>query len=131
MSQFQLADVTLEVNDDNMGYEPNTLIVDDGISATTVRAASTGGGSVELIFGQDVADSISEVEFELPTTERNIELVRAMQQNVGGNTVALSSNRTGSSFSSTITQATVTNKPKYELTIDGTIKVEMKGNPAV
>lgn len=131
MGQFQLADVTLEVNDDNLAYEPDTLVADDGIGETTVRAASTGGGGVELIFGTDVKTSISEVEFELATTDKHISLVRGWQGNVGGNTVALSSNRAGQSFSLTITQATVTNKPKFELNIDGTIKVTLMGNPAV
>ena len=128
---FQLSDVTLEVNDDTVAYEPNTLDYDEGKGETRVRAASTGGGGTELIFGQDVAEAISMVKFELPSTISNVELVRDWQENIGGNVILLSSQKAGVSFTRTVTQATVTNSPRLELNVDGTISVEMKGNPAV
>lgn len=131
MGSFQLADMAVEVNDEIVYYEPNTLSYTEGFGETTVRAASTGGGGTELIFARDVSNAKSMVKFELPTTPENIELVRSWQIDVGANVVGLSGSNGTQKVTRTLTQATVVNDPEINISADGTIEVEFEGNSVV
>ncbi len=131
MASPQLSDVAVEVNDDTIGVEPGTVSYTEGFGEAKVRAASTGGGGTELIFGRDIAEAISMVKFEMPATIPNVELLRGWQASIGVNTVQLSASFGGQSFTRTLTEGTVTNNPEVEIGPESTIEVEFKGNPVV
>lgn len=128
---LQLSAVAVEVNDEPVAIEPGTLSFDEGFGEALVRAASTGGEGTELIFGRDVSNAMSMIKFEIPTTIPNTELSRAWQAGLGANTVQISANFGGQSFSRTMTQASVVNNPEANVGPEGTIEIEFKGNPVV
>lgn len=128
---LQLSAVAVEVNDEPSAIEPGTLSFTEGFGEALVRAASTGGEGTELIFGRDVSNAMSMIKFELPATIPNVDLVRSWQAGLGANTVQLSANFGGKSFSRTMTQASVVNDPEVNVGPEGTIEIEFKGNPVV
>ncbi len=128
---LQLSDVTIEVNDEPVGIEPNSLSWTEGFGAAMVRAASTGGGGTELILGRDISEAMSTVKFEIATTIENAELVRGWIANLGGIAIEISASFGGKKLTRTLSQGSVTNVPEFNAASDGTIEVEFTGNPLV
>jgi len=128
---LQLSAIAVEVNDEPWAIEPGTCAFTEGFGAALVRAASTGGEGTELIFARDISEAMSMIKFEVPATIANVERVRAVTAGLGVNTVQLSANFGGRSFSRTMTQGSVVNNPEVNIGPEGTIELEFKGNPVV
>lgn len=126
---LQLSDVTVEVNDDTVGVEVGSVSYTEGFGEAKVRAVSTGGGGKQLIFGRDLSEALSMIKFEIPATIPNVAKLRTWSVSLGGLSVNLSASFGGESFTRAMTQGSVTNNPEINVGPEGTIEVEIKGNP--
>ncbi len=128
--QTQLSDAILIVNNEVVGYDPNSLSFTEGTGERKVRAMSSGGG-VEQVFSNDQESAFSDVAFALPSTVANIALVKTWLDNGNTNVVQIVGSNADGNMTRTFTQAAITNKPKVELGSESSIEVELMSNAAI
>lgn len=126
----QLNNVAIQVNDEAVAYEGNTLSYQDGFGEYNVRNAVVGGGQTEQIFSEDLTTKFGMVKFSLPSTEDSAALVREWKNNLNNNLVVLSSSTGGAQFTRNFTQASIQGDPEVNLSTDGTVEIEFRSNPA-
>ena len=116
------------VNNSNVPIMPNTVVYTEGLGEDSVKAASTGGGGIELLSSKNVEDNYSKVAFSIPATKENIELALVWKNNGSENVVALVSEN---DFTRTFTRATLITNYDVNLQSDGQIDLEFSANAAV
>lgn len=116
----------LEINNNTLAIVPNTLLYTEGFGEDTVSVASAGGGSSELITFENAEMFKGKVNFEVFTTKRNIDFLRAIKAQPGSNVVSFTDDRTG--FARTITNATIINDYEVNLSSEGKIAIEIEGS---
>lgn len=131
MSQVQIADALVTVNNNPVAIIPNSLSFKEGLGEQKVRAASAGGGNVEQIYANDIETNFGMVKFSLPSTIANVEVVRAWKVNRNQNLVQIVATNADGTLSRTFSQASLLNDPEANLTSEGNIEVEFNSNPAV
>jgi len=120
-------DATLIIDNNVIGYVPNTLSYTEGLGEQKLRVQTSGGGSVQQVVSEDATKKQSMVKFHVEVTAGNIELLRAIKANQDGHVITLST--TG--FTRTITGAIMVNDYSVKLGVDDTIEVEFVGNAAI
>ncbi len=130
--QIQLSDMTVEVNNEALAIIPNTLVYNDGFGEQKVRAMSTGGGGVELVYSNDIESNIGKCNFEIASTPDNAALVRQFKVNLNTNGIRIyGSTSDGKTLTRTFTQAALVNDPEIAIGSETTISLEFMANPAI
>ncbi len=125
----QLNDIVILVNNQQIGYAPDSLSWKDGFGDYAIRNAVVGGGQTEQIFSKDLGSKFGMVKFALPTTVENESLKRAWKSNDNNNVVELIGPTSGK-FAKIFTQAAILEDPESNAATDGNIEIEFQANPA-
>lgn len=126
----QIADATLLVNNEVIGYLPNTLKFTEGLGEQNMRAVSVGGGSIEQVYSQNLETSFADISFELPVTKEMIELARTWKLNGNENVVQIVAENADGAIDKTFTGCALTGNYEVELGAETSITIEMMGNTA-
>lgn len=124
----QINDVTLLANNEVVGYEPNTLKPMHGKGESQIRGAVIGGGQSEQIFSVDISTKFSSLKFSLPCTDSSVALVDGWKDNENNNVFELVGNNVV--YNKIFTECAVTNEPEFDFSNEGSVEIEIKGNPA-
>jgi len=130
--QIQLSDAAVLVNNVQIGTTANTITFNEGLGEQKMRAVSTGGGGVELIYSNDIESNIGQVKFEVPSTPKNIAKVRQWKTNLNQNVISLQgSTPDGETLTRTFTQAALVNDYEVNLGSETNIALEFMSNPTI
>lgn len=128
---IQLSTATILVNDEVVTVVPNSVKFTEGFGEQQIRAGSSGGGSVEQIFSQDVESALGKVMFDIHTTPSNVALQRSWQANLNNNVVQIAGSTNEGDVTRTYAQAAMVNDPEIEIGSEGNISCEFMGNAPV
>ncbi len=122
-----LSNPTVVVNNLATPIVPNSFTFTEGLGEQTIRTQSSGGGSVEPVFSENVETNKSMVKFSVFNTAENIDLVKTWKQNKNANAISVTGEGLTRSFSG---MALISN---YEVNLgsDTTIDIEFEGQPAI
>ena len=125
-----LSNPTVQMNDDTISIVPNSLSYVRGKGDVNVRAQSSGGGGATTVSTENAETKVSMVKFSLFLTDANRTLIETWQENRynGGNTIRFSER--GSTIPLSFSNMNVTTDPDYSVGADGSVEVELKGDPA-
>lgn len=123
----KIIDATLIIDNNVVGYVPNTLSFTEGFGEQKLRTQTGGGGAVQQVVADDITKKHSTVKFQVETTAENLALMRALKNNQDGHVVTIST----TNFSRTITGAILVKDYEVKFGTDDTIEVEFMGNSAV
>ena len=123
----KLVDATLIIDNNVIGYVPNTLKFTEGFGEQKVRVQTGGGGVVQQVVADDVTSKQSMVTFQVEPTIANIDLLRAIKANMDGHVITIST----SGLTRTITGAILTKNYEIGLGTEETIELEFVGNGAI
>lgn len=122
----KLVDATLVIDNNVIGYVPNSLGYTEGLGEQKVRVQTSGGGNVQTVVSEDVSKKVAMIKFNLEPTQTNIDLLRSIKTDLNGHVVTISA----LGFTKTITGAVITKDYEVKFGMDEVINVEMEGNPA-
>ncbi|MCW8930899.1 MAG: hypothetical protein OQL19_11745 [Gammaproteobacteria bacterium] len=126
---IQENNLTLEVNDVQVAYVPNSIKYRDGKGSVMVNVNAAGGGATTVTHSIDLENAKGMVSFQLRMTQENDALVRGYFTNIGANTIRMSNNTTG--FTKVFSGMSLIEDPDRELSADGIIDLTFEGNGAV
>jgi hypothetical protein len=126
---IQENNLTLEVNDVQIAYVPNSIKYRDGKGSVSVNVNAAGGGATTITHSVDLENAKGMVSFQLRMTQENDALVRGYFTNIGANTIRMSNNTTG--FTKVFSGMSLTEDPDRELSADGVIDLTFEGSGAV
>ena len=126
MAKYAISKPNVVVNNNTVAIVPGSCKFTEGEGTTNVRAASSGGGSVELIISDNAEEKIGMISFELPNTAENINLARGWKKNPGANVVEVNGEAGGVAFNRVFNAASIANDYEAELSTDGKLSLEWK-----
>lgn len=130
-SEIILVNASVEVDDETVLVEGNTIVCVEGLGEATIKAASNGGTPV-MVVSEDITTKIGMVKFEMPATVSSMNLSREFRTRGAGRVVRVSgTDPAGNRFGRTLTQAIMTNDPEKAIQNEGKIPVEFSGSPLV
>ena len=127
MAFQRIADAVLEINNDVVEYVGSTLKIHTGQPEIKVDAQTAGNGNTSTVHGIDSTTSVGKTMVDLTTTPENVAIARQLKNNVGTNSIRVTSpNFVGSSVSNSVVN-------DYEIATgtDGVISLEFHGDPFV
>lgn len=127
---IQLTDATVEVGDEPIAVMPDSVTFTEGLGEQTMRAASIGGGAVEVIFSNDLSTGFSTIKFDMPSVIKYIDMAKDWKQNGNSNTISISGKAGSDSITRTFSKAALTMDYEVALGPDGVISVEFKALPS-
>lgn len=127
-----LADAQVTVNDEPISIVPNSITFTEGLGEQTMRAASTGGGSVEQVYATNVETNFAMVNFAVYNDIDSIENLRIWKVNQNNNVITITGGTPdGKTITRTFQQAAILNDPEINLGADTQIDIEFKTSQAV
>lgn len=127
MAKLGLANAKVEIDGFPIYIRPNSLKYTDGRGEVTVRTQSAGDNVTEAVFTDNAELKISMVSFEMQNTVENLRKVTRDWRNTNFHTIRIYD--TG--FTGTFQNMMLSNDPEYEVTADGGISLEWKGDPGI
>ena len=128
-SQIILVDASVEVDDEAITIEGNTIALVEGQGESTVKAASRGGKPV-MVVSEDITGKVGMIKFEMPGTVESINTSRDFKARGAGRVVRVSgTDAAGNIMGRTLTQGIMTNDPEKAIQNEGKISVEFAGAP--
>ena len=129
LQEIILVDASVEVDDETVSVEGNTIVIVEGQGETTVRAASKGGVPV-IVSSQDITTKIGVVKFEMPASVESMNLSRDFKARGAGRVVRVSgTDAAGNRLGRTLTQGVMTNDPEKAIASEGKVPIEFSGAP--
>ena len=125
--QRKIVDPTIIIDNNVIGYVPNSLKFTEGFGEQTLRVQTGGGGSIQQVVADDVSQKQSMVSFQVEPTVANIELMRAIKANQAGHVITISA----PGITRTITGAILTSNYEVSMGTEEIIDLEFIGNPAI
>lgn len=125
----ELNDVSIIVNNEKIGYVPNSLSMTYGFGESELRTVVVGNGIIDHDFSEDLESRVSMVKFSLRTTSDNINKFKVWKGNRSNNALRLVG-ASGTGFDAFVTSAAIMNDPEINFQSDGQIEIEFKGNQA-
>lgn len=123
-----ICNVTFIVNDSPIAYINNTLTYTTGKGEYKVRT-QVGGGSIILTSACiDVETAVSTIKVDVLPTQFNIDFFKDVKNRHNGNVIHLTD---GQDFNVTFQNTFLANDYEVQLSGDGKISLEFKGDPAV
>lgn len=124
-----LTNVSIEVDDEAVTIEGNTVVLVEGQGESTVKMASRGGLPVPVI-SEDITMKIGMVKFEMPATINSMNVSRDFKALGAGRVVRVSGiDPAGNRLSRTLSQGIMTNDPEKAIQNEGKIPIEFSGAP--
>lgn len=125
-----LANPCIRINGQTVSIVPNTAKITPGYGETNVRSASAGGNSITTVHTSNAESKIGGFDFELYNTVANIKAIAAWKNAISGNEITGIETVSGDETASiTLKTASLCNDPVLEITADGTLPLEWKGDP--
>lgn len=124
----QLSDAGVVINNVGVNITPNSLSFTDGFGEQNVLVQSAGNGKLSTVFSNDVETNLGMVKFSVRSTVQNIALVRSWKANGNRNAIAIIASVAEGTLTRNFSGMAVTNDPEIQLSADGVIDVEFKGN---
>lgn len=129
--EIVLVDASVEVDDEAVTVEGNTIVFVEGQGTTTTKGASKGGRTV-AVHSQDITSQVGMIKFEMPASVGNNNLARDIKARGPGRVVRISgTDAAGNRLGRTLTQAVMSNDPEKAIQNEGKIPVEFSGSPLV
>lgn len=123
----KIIDATLIIDNNVVGYVPNSLAYTEGFGEQKFRTQVSGGGAVQNILTDDATKKQSMVKFQVEPTVDNVALMRAIKANQAGHVVTISA----TNFSRTIVGAIITKDYEVKFGADDIIDIEMVGQASI
>lgn len=129
-----LANPQVTVNNIPVSVVPNSVMYTEGLGEQNMRAASTGGDSVEQVYSQNIENNFSKISFEIYPTPDNINLARVWKINRNANVITVIGDVTSGGVTTSIqrsfTNAAILNDYDVALGADTTIELEFQSDAA-
>jgi len=126
-----LVDASVEVDDETVTVEGNTLVIVEGQGTSSVKGATNGGRSVPVI-SEDVTTKVGQVKFEMPASVSSMNLARDFKALGAGRVVRVSgTDPAGNRLGRTLTQAIMVNDPDKTIQNEGKVTIEFMGAPLI
>lgn len=124
-----LVDASVEVDDEPVTVEGNTLVLIEGQGTVTTKAA-TKGGRVVAVHSEDITTKVGMIKFEMPASVDSMNLARDFKARGAGRVVRVSgTDAAGNRLGRTLTQGVMTNDPEKAIQNEGKIAIEFSGAP--
>jgi len=128
-SEIILVDASVEVDDEAITIEGNTIVLIEGQGESTVKAASRGGRPV-IVISEDITMKIGQIKFEMPASVNSINTARDFKARGAGRVVRVSgTDSAGNRLGRTLTQGIMTNDPEKAIQNEGKVPIEFMGAP--
>lgn len=126
-----LVDVSVEVDDEAVTLEGNSLSFKEGTGESSMKAASRGGKTV-MVPSLDITTKVGMIKFDMPSSINSIEASRSWAVAGTGRVVKISgTDPAGNRIGRTMTQALNTNDPDKAVQNEGKLTVEFQGAPLI
>lgn len=124
-----LVDASVEVDDETVTIEGNTLVLVEGQGTFSTKAA-TKGGRVVAVHSEDITTKVGMIKFEMPASVVSMNLARDFKALGAGRVVRVSgTDAQGNRLGRTLTQGVMTNDPEKAIQNEGKIPIEFSGAP--
>lgn len=133
MSQTEviLVDAAVEINNQPVTIEGNTISFVEGQGTSSVKAATRAGATV-MVASQDVTTRVAMIKFEMPASIQSTEQSRLFKALGVGLLVRISGQDSqGNIFARTMRSGVMTNDPEKAIQNEGKIPIEISGCPLV
>lgn len=128
-SEIILVDASIEVDDEPVTIEANTIVIVEGQGTSTTKAASRGGRPV-IVISEDISGKIGQIKFEMPASVNSMNVSRDFKARGAGRVVRASgTDPAGNRLGRTLTQGIMTNDPEKAIQNEGKIPIEFMGAP--
>jgi len=124
-----LVNASVEVDDETVTVEGNTVVLVEGQGTTTTRGASNGG-TVVAVHSEDITTKVGMVKFEMPASINSMNVSRDFKARGPGRVVRVSgTDAAGNRLGRVLTQGVMSNDPEKAIQNEGKIPVEFAGAP--
>ena len=124
-----LVDASVEVDDEAVTIEGNTIVLVEGQGTFTTKAA-TRGGRVVAVHSEDITSKVGMVKFEMPASVASMNLARDIKALGAGRVVRVSgTDAQGNRLGRTLTQGVMSNDPEKAVQNEGKVPMEFSGAP--
>lgn len=124
-----LVDASVEVDDEPVTVEGNTIVLVEGQGTVTTKAASRGG-KVVAVHSEDITTKVGMVKFEMPASVTSMNLARDFKARGAGRVVRVTgTDAAGNRLGRVLTQGVMANDPEKAVQNEGKIPVEFSGAP--
>ncbi len=128
-TEIILTDVSIEVDDETVTVEGNSVVLTEGQGTLTMKAASRGGRVVPVA-SEDITSKIGKVKFEMPASVQAINLAKDIKARGVGRVVRVSgTDAQGNRLGRTLTQGAMVNDPEKAIQNEGKLPMEFEGAP--
>ncbi len=117
-----VAQAVLEVNNEKIAYNANSLSVNLGNPVVDVKSVNVGG-ALENVHTVDSESGVAMVKFSIRSTQDVLRIVNQWR-GIAVNSIRVSDNN---GFTVAITEASMTSSPEYNTGTDGSVEIEFKG----
>lgn len=129
--EIVLVSASVEIDDEAVTVEGNTLVFVEGQGTVTTKAASRGGVPV-AVHSEDLTTKVGMIKFEMPASAANLNLARDVKARGPGRVVRISgTDAQGNRLGRTLTQAVMSNDPEKAIQNEGKVPMEFAGAPLV
>lgn len=124
-----LVDASIEVDDETVTVEGNTIVLVEGQGTSSTKSA-TRGGRVVTVHSEDVTTKVGMVKFEMPASVASLNLARDFKALGAGRVVRVSgTDPQGNRLGRTLTQGIMSNDPEKAIQNEGKVPIEFSGAP--
>ncbi len=124
-----LVDASVEVDDETITVEGNTLVIVEGQGTFTTKAATRGGRAV-AVHSEDVTTKVGMIKFDMPASVSSMNLARDFKARGAGRVVRVSgTDSQGNRMGRALTHGVMTNDPEKAIQNEGKITIEFSGAP--
>ena len=124
-----LTSVSIEVDDDSVTVEGNTVVLKEGTGESTVKAA-INGGKVVTVISTDQTTKVGMIKFSMPATVIALNTSRNWAALGAGRTVrATGLDPAGNRLARTLRSGIMTTDPEKAVQNEGVIEIEFQGAP--
>lgn len=128
-SEIILTDASIEVDDETITVEGNTIVIVEGLGESTVKAATNGGRPI-VVVSKDITTKIGMVKFEMPASIKSMNLARDFAARGAGRVVRVTGlDPAGNRLGRVLSQGVMTNDPEKAIQSEGKVPIEFSGAP--
>lgn len=117
-----ISTATIVLNNIPVDIVPNSFMYVDGSPESSMRATSSGGGSIGYVYSENIEGSLPTFKFSLYPTPESLALIDTLKQNRDQNAASATDRITG--FTASFSNAALTSRPERNLSFDGQIDLE-------
>ena len=130
---FAISDPAVVINNEPVSLAPGSVVYTEGLGEQNIRAQSSGNGSVDQVYSDDVTTHVSMCKFSVFNVIQSIELIRTLKRARNANVITVSGLDpvSGNKITRTFNKAALTNDYEVAFGNDSMIEVEFKSLPAV